>query len=161
LLVAADGQGLRGYELPTGEAVWVHQADQQPEAPVTSLEVHDEMVIATTPRSFEVRRAASGEALGAYIAGESSRLVAAAIVGDCCYGLFRKAASERARGREQWLVLTRVALPPPYRESPATRADPRPIRFSLGRAEPVRQALWIGPRLVLVEQNHLRAYTLP
>ena len=161
LLVTAGAERLCAYDLSTGESVWADKAGQQPTPPVMSLRVHDDMIIATTPRSFEVRRAVSGEAAGECIAGESAWLVAATVVGDFGYGLFRGPASEGATGREQWLVLTRVALPPPYRKPPATQALPRAAQFRLDHSEPIRQVLWVGRRLVLVEQKRLRAYTLP
>ncbi|HUU97391.1 MAG TPA: PQQ-binding-like beta-propeller repeat protein [Phycisphaerae bacterium] len=161
LLVTVGAERLCAYDLSTGESVWSDEAGQQPAAPVMSLRVHDDMVIATTPRSFEVRRAVSGEAVGGYVAEESPFLVTATVVGDFGYGLFRGPASEGATGREQWLVLTRVALPPPYRKPPATQAIPCHAQFRLDHSEPIRQVLWVGRRLVLVEQKRLRAYTLP
>ena len=161
LLVTAGAERLSAYDPSTGESVWSDEAGQQPAALVTSLRVHDDMVIATTPRSFEVRRAASGEVVGEHVAEESARLVAATVVGDFGYALFRGPASEETTEREESLMLTRVALPPPYRRPPATQALPRATQFRLDHSEPIRQALWVGRRLVLVEQKRLRAYTLP
>jgi hypothetical protein len=57
--------------------------------------------------------------------------------------------------------LTRVLFSPLYHQPPATQAGPRYDHFPLRRGKSIRQVLWVGRRLVLVEQNRLRAYTLP
>jgi hypothetical protein len=161
LLVTAGLERLCAYDLSTGECVWTDNAGQEPAALVTSLRVHDDMVIATTPRSFHVRQAANGEVVGEHVAGESARLMATTVVGDVGYGLFRKPVPEQTTEREESLTLTRVALPPPYRNPPATQALPRATQFRLNHSESIRQVLWAGRRLVLVERKRLRAYTLP
>jgi hypothetical protein len=164
LLVLGGGRECQcAHNLATGELRWPRpellRCDRGPD-PAQALRVSDDLVLAAGRQWFRVYSACSGQTLAAYRDSKESLLR----VGDndgFVYGLLvdknlpaRAGSSARIRLVRQ--VMVGAPLPRPDEPVPPGRSE-----YHLGYAKSVRNAFWIADTLLLVEDERLRAYTLP
>ena len=116
-----------------------------------SLRVSGDLVFVTGGRWFGVYRADRGDELS-WQARPASAIGAGANAG-FAYGLFV--------GSRQRLRLVRQAMSGPTGPRTNGNAAPAARDFDLGQVSRVRDTLWPAGTLVVVEDNRVRAYTLP
>jgi hypothetical protein len=161
LLIAARDARPHAYDLLTGEEAWAATTAWPSKTHVTALRVHGDLLITMTTDSFDVRDAASGELVAGTAVVTPVRLVSATVQGDFAYGLVRDYPADPGVGRGPCLLLTSVPIACPANRLSTRPSEPGPFGYRLETFAPLRQAVWAGRQLVLVEPNGLRAYTLP
>jgi hypothetical protein len=161
-LVLENPDGLlRSYDLLTGELRWSEE-ELRPGGVLgawpSALQVADELVIRTARSRFSVWRAATGQPLSSL--EMPGALVGAGISNELTCGLFTDVPCPTAPGETESMHLLCQAMrgSPPRSGKVVT---PAVQDFLLGPAVVVRDTFWLRGTLVIVEEQRIRAYTLP
>jgi outer membrane protein assembly factor BamB len=150
-LLVGDGPRVHALDVAAGQVRWRERGARFSGFKVLALAIHDDRVVVTSELGVSVRDAATGRLLAECFLLPTIQIAAWWVSGlEILYVASGPGSASR---------LDRVELPLP---AATTAPAPAPsARYDLPPASEIRQVLWSGQHMVLVEANALTAYTLP
>ena len=161
-LLLVGNKRLTAYDVSRGQRSWPDEDVvmlQVTVEPCLSLWVSGDLVFQTGAGWFAVCRADTGE--GFYSRLRPSSPIGVGYQDGFAYGLLKGNEVYAAGNAVGSLRLVRKAIGGILQRSPKQPVEDEPREYLLGKAGLVRDTFWLRGTLIVVEENRIRAYTLP